>query len=153
MRKTFWSDQRPTSSRRKLGPVIWLGVILTTIVAIAAAEFRASRGDESSERAIFPGAVVIPTQTVRFTIYPEGIHPATAIAHQGVISIAIEDLAGAESGVLVERLKGSEHTPVSNLQGFQRHWRGRSSIEVTPGIYRLQVPGRQIEEAQLTVEP
>ncbi|HEX3252821.1 MAG TPA: hypothetical protein VHS05_25505 [Pyrinomonadaceae bacterium] len=97
--------------------------------------------------------VVLPTQTLHFTIYPEGIHPNTATVHKGLIAIAIEDLAGTENGVLVERLNGSDRAIVGNVKRIQRHWRGRSLIELTPGVYRLRVPDRQIDEAQITVEP
>ena len=128
-------------------------VAIASVVAIAGVVLRASRVATASEPVQSKRPVVVPTETVRFTIYPEGIHPATAVVHKGLISIAIEDLAGAENGVVVERLNGSERAVVGNVKRFQRHWRGRASVELTPGVYRLRVPDREIEEAQITVEP
>ncbi len=153
MRKTFWSSQYTGSSRRKLVHLILIGLAIASVLAIAGIVLRASRGAAASEPVQSQTSKVLPTQTVRFTIYPEGIHPATATVHKGVISVAIEDLAGAENGVLVERLNGSERAVVGNVKRFERYWRGRSAIELTPGVYRLRVPDRQIEEAELTVKP
>jgi len=39
------------------------------------------------------------------------------------------------------------------VKRFERHWRGRAQFELTPGVYRLRVPDREIEEAEITVEP
>ena len=110
--------------------------------------FRAASSGGSSQ-----SGVVVPNQNVRFTIYPEGIHPASATVHKGLVSISIEDLAGANDGVLVERLGDREPQSVGRVQRFQHHWRGRSSVYLTPGTYRLQIPGKYTNEAQLTVEP
>ncbi|HET7286373.1 MAG TPA: hypothetical protein VFI71_02845 [Pyrinomonadaceae bacterium] len=120
-------------------------------MTIPGVALRVWKGAAASEPVKSQKRVELP-QNVRFTIYPEGIHPATATVHKGVISIAIEDLAGTESGVVVERLNGNERAIVGNVKRLERHWRGRSSVELTPGVYRLRVPGRQIEEAQLMVE-
>jgi hypothetical protein len=152
MPKRFWLPQRGDSSQGKLATFLLTTTLIASISAIAGLGLRASLGAAASEPVKSEKAVVVP-QNVRFTVYPEGIHPAAAIVHKGLISIAIEDLAGTENGVVLERLNGNERAIVGNVKRFEQHWRGRSSVELTPGVYRLRVPDRQIEEAQLTVEP
>lgn len=151
MWKRLWSPQQPGYSRlwTKLTHLVLVAALIG--VAIAGHVIRAWGGAEASEQP--QTTVVLPKQSVRFTIYPEGIHPATAKVRKGVVSIAIEDLAGTNGGVVVDRLTEGEPTVVGNVRRAQRHWRGRLSIELSPGIYRLRVPGRQTNEAQLTVEP
>ena len=96
----------------------------------------------------------VPSQSVRFTIYPEGILPATATVHSGLISISIEDLADAEGGVLIERVEdGGGARVVGNVQRSEHSWRGRVSVELTPGLYRLRIQSDQAKEAVITVEP
>jgi hypothetical protein len=145
MWKTFWS-------RRKLVHLVLMGMAIAGVMTIAGVVLRASRGAAAAEPVRSQKPVVVP-QNVRFTIYPEGIHPATATVQKGLISIAIEDLAGTENGVVVERLNGSGRAIVGNVKRFERHWRGRAQFELTPGVYRLRVPDREIEEAEITVEP
>lgn len=152
MSNTSWLTQHTLYSHQKLVHLVLLGLAIACVMSIAGMALRSLRGAAASDQVTSQKKVVLP-QNVRFTIYPEGIHPSTATVHKGVISIAIEDLAGTQSGVLVERLNGNERAIVGNVKRFERHWRGRSSIELTPGVYRLRVPDREIEEAQLTVEP
>jgi len=152
MRKIFWSIKQTGSSRQKLLHLALIGILIVAAVAIAGVFLRASIEAAASGRAQSQKPVVIP-QNVSFTIYPEGIHPATATVQKGAISIAIEDLAGTENGVVIERVNGSGRAVVGNVKRFERNWRGRAQVELTPGVYRLRVPDRQIEEAQITVEP
>ena len=94
-----------------------------------------------------------PSQNIRLTIYPEGILPATATAHQGVLSISIEDLANANGGLLIERVDENGPHMIGSVQRFERHWRGRASFELIPGEYRLRIASDKAKAAMLTIEP
>jgi hypothetical protein len=155
MWKKLWFTQQPGSSRRtrKLVHLLLIGGVTTSVVAVAGLVLQDSKGAVTSELVAPQNAVVLPTQSVRFTLYPEGIHPSTAKVRKGVISISIEDLAGANGGVLVERIGEGEPARVAIVQRFEGHWRGRSLVELRPGLYRLRVVGRETKEAELTVEP
>lgn len=114
---------------------------------------------QTSSEALIPKAVlprsdmVVPSQHVRFTLYPEGIYPPKATVRAGLVSIGIEDLTGANGGLLIERSTAGQPIVVGSVKRFQRHWRGRTSITVSPGTYRLRIAGTQVAEAELTVEP
>lgn len=155
MWKKSWATEQASSSRflKRIMPLVLMGGVITIVLASAGLILRASKGRVASKPVGQQTTVVLATQHVRFTVYPEGIHPATATVRKGVIAISIEDLAGAEGGVLVERLNGSEQTTVGNVKRFQRHWRGRSLIDLSPGVYQLRVADGETRGAQLTVEP
>jgi hypothetical protein len=95
----------------------------------------------------------VPSQHVRFTVYPEGILPAAATVHQGLISIAIEDLADIPGGVLIERVEDGQRRLVGNVRRSERSWRGRATVDLSPGIYRLRIPSDKAKEAVITVVP
>ena len=155
MWKRLWLKQQPGSSRRtgKLLHLLLIGGVTTSVLAVAALVLQNSNGAVTSELVELQNAVVLPMQNVRFTVYPEGIHLSTTKVRKGVISISIEDLAGANGGVLVERIGEGEPARVAVVQRFEGHWRGRSLVELRPGLYRLRVVGRETREADLTVEP
>jgi hypothetical protein len=127
-------------------------VVIAGVIAMAQLAFRASTSSRVEQTAPQKRAVV-PSQHVRLTIYPEGIHPATTTVHKGVISIGIEDLADTPGGILVERVGENGRAAVGNVRPFQNHWRGRASVELGPGVYELRVPDKSITPAQLIVEP
>jgi hypothetical protein len=137
---------------RKLVRVLLSVVAIAGVIAVGQLAFRASTSSRAAQSAPQKTAVV-PTQQVRFTIYPEGIHPATATVTKGVLSIAIEDLADANGGVLIERISDHGRQAVGNVHRFENHWRGRASVELSPGVYELRVPDKSITPAQLIVEP
>ena len=151
MWRKLWLVQQSVSSHlpRKLRYLALTAVVLASLVVIAAIGLRASKGARVSAQ----GKAVVASDTIRFTIYPEGIEPATATVSKGLILILIEDPADARSGVLVERLGDRGPAIAGNVQRAHGHWRGRSLVELSPGVYRLRVPGKQTQEAVLTVEP
>jgi hypothetical protein len=100
-----------------------------------------------------PPEVVVPSQHIRFTLYRDGIYPPKATVRAGLVSIGIEDLAGANGGLLVERLTGGPRTVVGTVQRLQQYLRGRASVNLAAGTYRLRIVGSQANEAELTVEP
>ena len=135
----------------------WLRLMGTTSLLaglIAAAAFFHGSTEAVVPKAVVPNPEVItPSQHVRFTLYPEGVYPARATVRAGRVSIGIEDMAGADGGVLVERLTGGQRIVVGSVQRLQQHFRGRASVDLSPGVYRLRIAGRQANEAELTVEP
>ena len=153
MLKRFWLSRQTGSFQRRRAHLALIGATIVIVITMAGVVLRASLRAAASDQLSSQRAVVVPTQNVRFTIYPEAIHPASVTVHKGLLGILIEDLAGTENGVVVERLNGNDRVVAGSVKRFERHWRGRTSMEVTPGVYRLRVPDRQIEEAQITVEP
>ena len=137
---------------RKLIRVVLSTVAIAGVIALGQLAFRASTSSRVEQSAPQKGAVV-PSQHIRFTIYPEGIHPATTTVHKGAISIGIEDLADTPGGVLVERVGEHGRQAVGNVRRFENHWRGRASVDLSPGIYELRVPDKSITPAQIIVEP
>ena len=154
MWKRLWLTQQPGSFRRtrKLVHLLLIGGVTTSVIAVAALVLQASKGAVTAELVNTQKAVVQATQNVRFTVYPEGIHPSNTKVRQGLISISIEDLAAANGGVLIERIGEGEPARVAVVRRFEGHWRGRSLVELTPGLYRLRVVGGETTEAELIVE-
>jgi hypothetical protein len=132
--------------------IVTAGVIIGLLV-VGALVFRAS--NRPAGLAHIPSQVqgVAAAQHLRFTIYPEGILPSTMKVRKGVISISIEDLAGANGGVLIDRIDDGTRATVGNIQRSERHWRGHALVDLSPGVYELRVAGKPTSPAKLTVEP
>jgi len=141
--------------RISLAAVLITSILAVTAVLVWPAKSLTAPAKTESEAQQVPsqGRPVAPSQNLRFTIYPEGILPASATAHAGLISISIEDLAGANGGLLIERLEDAGPRVMGNVQRFERNWRGRASVELGPGNYRLRIASDKAKEALLTVEP
>jgi len=155
MSKRIWFNDYnifPLISRKLTRLIVTTGVT-TGLLVVGALLFRVAGRPAAFEHIPSQVQGVPAAQHVRFTIYPEGILPSTMKVRPGVIAISIEDLAGANGGVLVERINDGTRTNVGNIQRFENHWRGRSLIDLRPGVYELRVAGQPTNPAQLTVEP
>ena len=141
------------ASRKKALRLIGTASLFASLIAIAAVFFQTSRGALVPAPAPPRSELIIPSQHVRFTLYPEGIYPRKATLRAGLVSIGIEDMTGADGGVLLERLTGGPRIVVGSVQRLQQHLRGRASVNLSPGTYRLRVAGSDANEAELTVEP
>jgi hypothetical protein len=136
--------------------VLMISVISVTAVLVWSAKSHAvpAKSATQTQAAQSQTKQAVPSQNVRFTIYPEGILPAAATVHSGLISISIEDLANVEGGVLIERMEDTGASRlVGNVRRFEQNWRGRASVDLAPGHYRLRIPSDKAKEAVLTVEP
>jgi hypothetical protein len=139
--------------------VIIVAVALISVISITlilrAKVLSVNTGNAPGEVSSQPlqGKRIIPTQNLRFTIYPEGIHPRSARTHKGPISILVEDLSGGTSTLLVERLTGNERVRAGQIQRSGIYFRGRLDLELAPGRYRLRIAERSVNEAELIVEP
>ena len=140
------------ASRKKALRLIGTASLFASLI-VAAVFFHTSTGAVIPEAFVPRAEVSIARQHVRFTLYPEGIYPPKATLRAGAVSIGIEDMAGTDGGVLVERLTGGQRTVVGSVQRLQQHFRGRASVDLSPGTYRLRIAGRQANEAELIVEP
>ena len=94
-----------------------------------------------------------PVQTVRFTLYDVGIYPRQARARTGLVAIAIEDLSGGTSGVVVMKLGGEGAVRVGLVGRLQNKWRGRSEMRLEPGRYEIFDSDRPGNRAELLIEP
>lgn len=135
--------------------VLMISVISLTAVLVWSARSHSASAKSSiaAESAQAQARQPVPSQNVRFTAYPEGILPATVTVHAGLISISIEDLANVEGGVLIERMEDSGPRVVGSVRRSERNWRGRASVELTPGLYRLRIASDKAKEAVIAVEP
>jgi hypothetical protein len=145
-------DGQSRLSRRVIHLLLTAGVI-TLLVATGQLVLRSASSLAGSRQLSSQTREVQAAQHVRFTIYPEGIQPAMLKVREGAILISIEDLAGASQGILVERTGEREPRTAGKVERFERHWRGRSVINLSAGVYRLRVPGMPTNEAQLIVTP
>ena len=133
-------------------------VLITSILALTAVlvwpakSLPAPKSSVQAQPVQTQNRPVAPSQHVRFTIYPEGIFPGTAKVHQGLISIGIEDLANVPGGVLIERLEDGRARVVGTVKRSAHDWRGRTSVELNPGVYRVRIPSDKAKEAVITVE-
>lgn len=94
-----------------------------------------------------------PVQVVRFTLYDAGIYPSEARAQPGLVTISIEDLSGASSGLVVERRAGDVITPLGTVDRLPNRLRARGEIAMTVGRYEVYDASRPNNRALLIVEP
>lgn len=155
MRKSFSSIKlnsfkpTPKTVLRVMGTATLLGGLLIT----AAMFLQTSRGAPGLEAVPPQSQVVIAGQHVRFTLYNDGIYPPKATVRAGLVSIGIEDLASANGGLSIERLTTGQPIAVGRVERLRQNLRGRASVDLSPGTYRLRILGSQANEAELTVEP
>lgn len=138
---------------------IFAAALMISVISLTAVLVWSARSRPAPSRSPIPAQTVqsqarqtAPSQNVRFTIYPEGILPATATVRAGLISISIEDLANVEGGMLIERIDSPPRV-VGTVRRSEQNWRGRTSVELTPGQYRLRIASDKAKEAVLIVEP
>lgn len=141
------------TSLRKLTRLILTAGVITGVLVTGALVFRASTRPTAFAQIPPQTQGVAATQHLGFTIYPEGILPSTMTVRKGVISISIEDLAGANGGVLVQRIDDGTRAVVGTIHRSVGHWRGHALVNLSPGTYELRVAGKPTSPAQLTVEP
>lgn len=133
MLKKLWLTQQNSLLYlpKKLIHLVLIGGVIAIFVSMTGILLRGSKGALVSEQV--PARRVVVPQNVRFTIYAEGIFPARATVGKGLISILIEDLAGTDQGIRVERINQHGPVAVANVRRFNQHLRGRASIELSPG--------------------
>lgn len=94
-----------------------------------------------------------PVRMIRFTLMDEGIYPREIRVQHGLLNIAIEDKTHSTSGLVIQRITGSEESRVGEVKRFADHWRGRELIRLGPGRYRVFDASRPRNQSQLVVEP
>jgi hypothetical protein len=92
-------------------------------------------------------------QIVRFTLYDAGIYPQEARATSGRLTISIEDLTGAGSGVIVERVEETRRVPVGAVNNVVKRLRSRAELNLPIGRYELVDATRPENRASLIVDP
>jgi hypothetical protein len=94
-----------------------------------------------------------PVRNLRFTLFEQGIRPASMRINAGLVNIAIEDKTTDGEGVLIQRVEEGRGTAIGNVRNMQDQKRGRSRMRLTPGTYELQDVVRPDNKAVLVVEP
>ena len=93
-------------------------------------------------------------QVVRFTLYDVGIVPQTAYAQPGLVTIAVEDLSGGTTGLVVERDdEGQARTQLGEVRRNENKRRCQAELRLAPGRYQLYMADRPENRAELIVEP
>jgi hypothetical protein len=136
------------------GPCAIVGLLAAFIVLGDSKRESSGRLEaRSSEVPTQAPAHALPIQTVRFTLYPQGIYPRKTTAHKGVVAIAVDDLVATGSTLVVVKLTGNDRVSIGQVRRSQNHRRGRGLLHLTPGDYRISIVERPEQEAELTVEP
>lgn len=94
-----------------------------------------------------------PVRMVRFVLFKDGIYPGELKVDQGLINIAIEDKTNNTTGLVVERITGSERSRAGEIRRSPNHWRGRSILKLSPGRYEVYDTSRPNNKAILLVQP
>ncbi len=94
-----------------------------------------------------------PVRMIRFTLLKDGIFPRELRVQPGLLNIAIEDRTNSTSGLVIQRITGSEESRVGEVKRFADHWRGRELIRLERGRYRVFDASQPRNQAQLIVEP
>jgi hypothetical protein len=92
-------------------------------------------------------------QIVRFTFYDAGIYPQEARANPGPITLAIEDLTGSSSAVLIERIEPGVGATMGTMNKPSNQLRSRAEFSLGVGRYQVVDPARPDNRAVLIVEP
>lgn len=131
-----------------------LGATLLTASIIAAARAKIE------EKAFEVGPVrtvsvqrVGPVRVVRFTLYDVGIYPHEARVQPGLVTISIEDVSGASSGLIVERVEADLRTEVGRVDRQANRLRGRREMLLVAGRYQVSDARHRNNRASLIVEP
>ena len=93
-------------------------------------------------------------QVVRFTLYDRGIIPELAYAQPGLVTIAVEDLSGGTTGLVVERdEEGQTRARIGEVRRNERKRHGKEELRLEEGRYQVYMADRPENRAQLIVEP
>lgn len=92
-------------------------------------------------------------QVVRFTVYDVGIYPEEARVQPGLVTISIEDLSGASSGLIVERVEADVRTQVGSVDRLANRLRARAEMLLVAGRYEVSDARQRKKRASLMVEP
>ena len=94
-----------------------------------------------------------PVQLVRFTLYDAGIYPREVHAQKNRIIISVEDRAGGDSELVLERETGGAPEGVGRVHRTAEGRRGRAEFRLGPGRYIVYDSARPANRALLIVEP
>lgn len=95
----------------------------------------------------------VAAQTVRFTVYDVGILPREAKARAGNVTLAIEDLSGTSTELVVSRMNNGNGVAEGRVARSPGSWRGRTVIRLVPGTYEVFDANRPNNRAELVVTP
>ena len=144
-----------TSQKR----ITWSALFLIAATFLAASIIQASRvkvkeaSSDVGSAVTTSGPRVGPVQIVRFTLYDVGIYPQEARVRPGAVTISIEDLSGASSGLIVERIDADVRTQIGSVDRLTNRLRGRREMLLAPGSYEVYDARRRDSRASLIVEP
>jgi hypothetical protein len=94
-----------------------------------------------------------PVQVVRFTLYDLGIYPQETRVKPGMVTIALEDLSGASSGLIIERIEASSRVPSGLVSKASNRLRSRTEFFLPQGRYEVADATRPDSRVLLIVEP
>jgi len=92
-------------------------------------------------------------QMVRLTLYDSSIYPSEVRANSGRITLAVEDLTGSSSGLVIQQLDAAAPGPIAVLSKATNRLRSRNELVLAEGRYELVDPGWPGNRALLIVEP
>lgn len=127
-------------------------LVFSTIVVVALLKVGEETSSVRAERTL-----TVPTrgpvQVVRFALYDIGIYPQEARARPGLVTIAIEDLSGNSSGLIIERVEAASRVPTGVVSKATNSLRSRSELFLPEGRYEIADATRPENRASLIIEP
>lgn len=144
------------SIQKKLSRFVLFFLVATLLVASIVVVWRVNATESQSYvSANTTGTVPVrgPVQVLRFTVYDIGLYPQEARAKPGMVTISIEDLSGASSGLIIERIEASSRVPGGLVSKQTNRLRSRSEFFLPQGRYEVADASRPDNRALLIVEP
>jgi hypothetical protein len=139
-------------------PVLVLCAVLSVIaISRVAPGALASKSRAANNLMHNPTGHVRPmerVQVVSFSLYDVGIIPERAYAQAGLVTIALEDLSGGTTGLVIERNEeGQTFARAGEVRRKERNRRGQEELRLEAGRYQLYMADRPENRAELIIEP
>lgn len=131
-----------------------VALCVATAALVGAFALNGSRsGNSSATAASGSPPTEVAAQTLRFTVYDVGILPREAKARAGKVALAIEDLSGTSTELVVSRMNNGNGVAEGRVARSPGSWRGRTVIRLVPGTYEVFDANRPNNRAELVVTP
>ena len=131
-----------------------VALCVATAALVGAFALNGSRaGNSSATAASVSQPAEVTAQTVRFTVYDVGILPREAKARAGKVALAVEDLSGTSTELVVSKMNNGNGVAEGRVARSPGSWRGRTVIRLTPGTYEVFDANRPNNRAELVVTP
>jgi hypothetical protein len=127
-------------------------LVLSTIAVVAVVKLGHGPSSVSTESSP-PVPTRGPVQVVHFALYDIGIYPQEARAKPGMVMVAIEDMSGNSSGLIIERVEADSYALAGLVSKATNRMRSRNELFLPEGRYEVADATRPENRALLIIEP